>query len=52
MSRNPDWTDERRRDPGITILELLVFLAAALLVRLVLRALACRPAVTRDDREA
>jgi hypothetical protein len=27
----PEWTDENRHDPGITLLELLAFVAAGLL---------------------
>ena len=30
MSHNPGWTDEKRSDPGITLVQLLAFLAFAI----------------------
>ena len=32
----PDWTDTNEHDPGVTVLELLVYTAEALLVALIL----------------
>ncbi len=32
----PDWTDWNEHDPGVTVLELLVYTAEALLVTLIL----------------
>ncbi len=30
MSHNPGWTDEKRSDPGITLVQLFAFLAFAI----------------------